>query len=226
MQCIILAAGNGTRLRPLTDTIPKPLVTVCGTALIDHVVSALPDVINELIIVIGYKGDMIKSHCGTIFYGRSITYIEQTRLQGTAMALWLCKDHIKEKFLLMFADDIHGKDDLTELVSHKRSILSAHSDHPERFGVLTCDANNILTEFVEKPERPQSHTVATGPMVLDRQIFEFPPITSVNGEYFLPDVIMQYKNQYPITVTPGSTWIPIGYPADIKTAEDILCPPV
>jgi NDP-sugar pyrophosphorylase family protein len=72
MQCVILAAGKGTRLRPLTDNLPKPLVKVAGKTLLDHIVSSLPSAVDELIIVTGYLEEQIKAHCGTEFYGRKV----------------------------------------------------------------------------------------------------------------------------------------------------------
>ena len=77
MQCVILAAGKGTRLRPLTEKCPKPLVEVGGKTLLDHIVGALPSAVDELIIVTGYKGEMIREYCGKEFYGRKVTYIHQ-----------------------------------------------------------------------------------------------------------------------------------------------------
>jgi len=70
MQCVILAAGKGTRLRPLTENCPKPLVEVGGKTLLDHIVGALPSSVDELIIVTGYLGEMIEAYCGTEFHGR------------------------------------------------------------------------------------------------------------------------------------------------------------
>jgi bifunctional UDP-N-acetylglucosamine pyrophosphorylase/glucosamine-1-phosphate N-acetyltransferase len=226
MQCVILAAGKGTRLKPLTDNLPKPLVKVCGKPLIDHIVSALPSAIKELIVVVGFKGDMIREYCGEEFHGRPVTYIEQTEINGPASALWLAKDFIKGRFLFMFADDIHGKDDLARAVSFSRSILATTSENPERFGVIVRNPDGTIAEMVEKPAAPSSNLVATGPMVLDQNIFDFTPEAPINGEYFMPEIIMRYKEQYPIAVVEEQLWLAIGYPDDIEKAEQKLCPAV
>ena len=226
MQCVILAAGKGSRLRPLTDECPKPLVKVCGKPLIDHIVTALPSAVKELIIVVGYRGDMIRSYCGEIFHGRSVVYIEQTEINGPATALWLAKDMIKGRFLFMFADDIHGKDDLARAVSFSRSILATTSETPERFGVIVRNPDGTIAEMVEKPAAPSSNLVATGPMVLDQNVFDFPPEAPINNEYFMPEIIMRYKEQYPIAVVEEQLWLAIGYPEDITKAEQKLCPAV
>jgi bifunctional UDP-N-acetylglucosamine pyrophosphorylase/glucosamine-1-phosphate N-acetyltransferase len=226
MQCVILAAGKGSRLRPLTDEVPKPLVKMCGTPLIDHIASALPSAVKEFVIVVGYRGDMIRQHCGTEFHGRKVTYVEQTDINGPAKALWLCEDLIKGRFLFMFADDIHGKEDLARAVSYSRSILATTSDVPERFGVIVRNPDGTIAEMVEKPASPSSNLVATGPMVLDQNIFKFPPKSPIKDEYFMPEIIMRYKEEYPIAVVEEQLWLAIGYPEDIERAENKLCPSV
>lgn len=222
MQCVILAAGKGSRLRPLTDNLPKPLVKVKGRALLDHIVEALPSAVKELIVVVGYRGDMIKDYCGSFFHGRPVTYVEQSEINGPAKALWLAKDMIKGRFLFMFADDIHGKADLARAVSYSRSILATTSDNPERFGVIVRNPDGTIADMVEKPTSPSSNLVATGPMVLDKNIFNYPPEAPINGEYFMPEIIMRYKEKYPIAVVEEQLWLAIGYPEDITNAENKL----
>lgn len=222
MQCVILAAGKGTRLRPLTEHTPKPLVEVAGKALLDYVVDALPSAVNELIIVTGYLEDQIKDHCGTEFKGRKVTYVHQDEQNGPAKALWLCKDLIKNRFILMFADDIHGKSDLARATSFSRSMLAITSENPERFGVIVRNPDGTLAEMTEKPENPQSNLVSTGPLVLDRNIFEYEPAAPINGEFFMPEILERYSKDHPMAVVEQQLWIPVGYPEDIDRAERIL----
>ncbi len=222
MQCVILAAGKGTRLRPLTDHTPKQLVTVAGKPLLDHIVAALPSVVDEIIMVTGYLGEQIKAHCGTEYLGRKMTYITQAVPTGTAHALFLCKDVLKGRFLFMFGDDIHGEKDITRVTSYSRALLAMPTKTPERFGIILRHPDGTLAEFVEKPVHPPSNLASTGVMVLDTHIFEFPPTKETNGEYYLTDVIADYVKKYPMAVVEEERWIPIGYPEDIKRAEAIL----
>ncbi len=222
MQCVILAAGKGTRLKPLTDDRPKPLVAVHGKPLLDHIVEALPTAVDELIIVVGYMGDMIKAHCGENFHDRKVTYVVQTEQNGTARALWLCKDLIKGRFLFLLADDIHGKSDLARATSFVRSILVASVDNPEKYGIVVRNPDGTLGLMIEKPEHAPSNCASTGAMVLDDHIFEFEPETPVKGEYYLTEVIERYAKKYPIAVVEQQRWIPIGYPEDITRAETLL----
>lgn len=224
MQCVILAAGKGTRLKPLTDTCPKPLVKVCGRPLLDHIVGALPSAVDELIIVVGYLGEQIRAYCGEEFHGRKVTYVEQVVQDGTARALWLCKDMLKGRFMFLFADDIHGREDLARATSFVRSLLVAPVDQPEKFGIVVRNPDGTLGLMIEKPEHAPSNCASTGAMVLDTHIFEFEPQTPVKGEYYLSEVIERYSAKYPIAVVEEQIWIPIGYPDDITRAEARICP--
>ena len=222
MQCVILAAGKGTRLRPLTDNCPKPLVQVAGQTLLDHIVGALPSSVDELIIVTGYLGEQIRAYCGETFHGRKVTYVTQEEQNGTAKALWLCKDLIKGRFLFLFADDIHGKTDLARATSYTRALLVASVETPEKFGIVVRNPDGTLDTMVEKPQHAPSNSASTGAMVLDEHIFEFEPQSPLNGEYYLTEVIERYAQQYPIAVVEQSTWIPIANPADVERANAIL----
>lgn len=222
MQCVILAAGKGTRLRPLTEQTPKPLVIVAGKPLLDHIVEALPSAVDELIIVVGYLGDQIKDHCGTEYFGKKVTYVTQIEQRGTGHALWLCKDLLHGRFLFMFADDIHGKADIARACSYTRSMLTLTTETPERFGIVVRNPDGTLAEFVEKPVNPPSNLASTGVFVLDTNIFNYELKTETKGELYHTDVIKEYAKEYPIAVVEQSVWIPIGYPEDIVKAEKNL----
>lgn len=222
MQCIILAAGKGTRLRPLTDNCPKPLVKVAGKPLLDHIIEALPSAVDELIIVVGYLGHMIREYYGSEYHGKKVTYVEQVEQNGTARALWLCKDLLKGRFIFMFADDIHGKNDIARITSYSRGMLAKTSDTPERFGVIVRNPDGTLFQIVEKPTHPPSNLVSTGIMVLDDNIFKFEAKNPVNGEYYLTEVLEEYAKEYPVAVVEENFWIPVGYPEDITRAETLL----
>lgn len=222
MQCVILAAGKGTRLMPLTENCPKPLVEVGGITLIDHIVRALPSSVDELIIVTGYLGHMIREYCGNEFYGRTVTYVTQEEQNGTAKALWLCKDLIKGRFLFLFADDIHGKEDLARATSYTRSLLVASVTNPEKFGIVVRNPDGTLGLMIEKPEHAPSNCASTGAMVLDEHIFEFAPQVQVKNEFYLTEVIERYAQKYPIAIVEQSTWIPIATVDDVAKANTLL----
>ncbi len=225
MQCVILAAGEGTRMRPLTEEMPKPLIAVCGKPILEHIVEALPKQIDELVIVVGYKGEMIREFCGTRFHGRQVTYVEQANPKaGTADALMCAVGTVKGKFLVMYADDIHGKEALAKVVETEAGMLASRSDTPEKFGVLVVREDGTLKEIVEKPEVPPSNLVNIGGFVLTDEIFSIEVGLSALGEYFLTDSVTEYARRHPMTVVEQELWLPIGYPEHIEEAEKTLCP--
>ncbi len=212
-------------MRPLTLATPKPLLPVCGKAILAHIVEALPPVIDELIIVIGYKGEMIRAYCGEDFLGRKVTYVEQANPKaGTADALFQAREVVREKCLVMYGDDIHGKDALIEVVAQSHGMLATLSETPEKYGVLEVKDDGTLASIIEKPENPPSNLVNIGGFVLTPDIFTFQAELSVHNEYLLTDCVTAYAQKYPVTVVTQDTWLPLGNPSDIERAEEILCP--
>jgi NDP-sugar pyrophosphorylase family protein len=222
MQCVILAAGAGKRMHPLTITRPKPLVEVAGKPLLDHIVSALPKVIDELIFVVGYRQEDLRAHIGDNFYGRPVRYAVQKEPLGTAYALLCAKDLLKGRFLVMLADDLHDAPSLARLVKHGMAVSVAESEHPERFGVVTLNENGTVREMIEKPSVPASNLVSTGVLVLDEHIFDYTAEPAANGERFLSNMVAQLARDYPVVAERQDFWLPIGYPEDIAHAEACL----
>ena len=227
MQCVILAAGKGTRMRPLTDTLPKPLVTVCGQTILDHIVLALPAVVTEIILVVGYKSEHIKAHCQEEFHGRKVQYVEQQNFSGgTGDALLCAKPLITGKFLFMYADDIHGAEALTKVVKEDHGMLAVHSDTPERFGVLVKNADGTLQKIIEKPKNPPTNLVNIGGFVAEPSLLTYTAAKSVLGEVYVTDMFSAYAADNPVKIIEQDQWLPIGYPEDVARAEAVLCPKV
>jgi bifunctional UDP-N-acetylglucosamine pyrophosphorylase/glucosamine-1-phosphate N-acetyltransferase len=219
MQCLILAAGEGKRLRPLTLERPKPLVEVAGRPILDHIAEALPEAVTEIVLNIGYRGEQIREYCGDHWHGRKVEYSRQDHMLGTAHALTCARDLMHGTFLVLPGDDLHGAKALAEAARHALAILVARSDHPERFGVVQQNADGTLRGILEKPEHPPGNLVSTGAMVLDERIFGYKAPRADSGEYYLPDMLTQLARDCPVSVVEQDLWIPIGYPEDIGRAE-------
>jgi len=225
MQCVIICAGKGTRMRPLTEHLPKPLIEVCDKPLIQHVVEALPKEVDELILVVGYLQEQIRAYCGNTFLEKKVTYVEQSDYSGGTGAALLCaKELLHGRFMLMYADDIHGADALREAVTYEHAILAAMSDHPEDFGVLVKNDDGTMQSIIEKPQNPPSNLVNIGGFVLDTHIFEYEvAVSSDSGELYVTDMFTQYAQDYPVQIVKQDLWIPVGKPEDIHKAAEILC---
>ena len=226
MQCVIICAGKGTRMRPLTEHTPKPLIEVCKKPLLQHVVEALPKEIDELILVVGYLQEQIRAYCGEEYIGKKVRYVEQKNFSGgTGDALLCAKELLHGRFMLMYADDIHGADALQEAVTYDHAILAATSDHPEDFGVLVQNDDGTMQSIIEKPQNPPSNFVNIGGFVLDTHIFAYEvEVSSDSGELYVTDMFTQYAQDYPVQIVKQDLWIPVGRPEDIAKAQLVFCP--
>lgn len=223
MQCVILCAGKGTRMRPLTDTCPKPLIKVAGKTILEHIVSALPPQIDEIVLIVGYLKEQLYDHCGTEYLGKRVVYLEQTdSAGGTGDALMCAKDVLKGKFLFMYGDDIHGKEALARAVEKDHAILGTYSETPERYGVLIPRSGGTLEGIIEKPANPPSNLINIGGFVMNDSIFKYSVPLSASGELYVTDMLTEYAKDYQVQILEQNFWLPIGYPEDIAKAEAIL----
>lgn len=223
MKAVILAAGEGLRMRPLTENKPKPMIEIMGKPLLHHIFDSLPEEINEVILVTGYLEEKIRDYFGGNFEGRKITYIHQPKKLGTAQALWLTRKLLgDERFLMLYADDLQSKVDIKKCMEHPLSVMVKEVEDPRRFGVIIADDNGKILDLVEKPVNPPSNLASTGVKVLDSKIFNYPAKQHLNGEFYITDSLSQMARDYDIYAVKADFWLPIGYPEDIQKAEGIL----
>lgn len=222
MQAVILAAGEGKRMLPLTLARPKPLIEVLGKPILAHIIDALPQEITDVILVVGYKQEMIKEYFGNSYNGLSLSYVTQEKPEGTLKALELARPYLSGRFLLLNADDIHGTEALVEALMHPLALIVAPHSEPQKFGVVSRNEDGNLAGIVEKPEHPPTDLVSTGAMVLDERVFSYTVLPSPGGEYYLPLAVTELAKDAPIAVVVQKTWIPLGCPEDIAPAEERL----
>lgn len=223
MQCVILCAGKGIRMRPLTDTCPKPLIHVAGKPILQHIVEALPEEVDELVLIVGYLKEQIIAYCGNEHEGKRVVYREQeNHAGGTGDALMCARDVLTGKFLFMYGDDIHGSTTLARAVQYDYAILGTYSDTPERYGVLIPNEDGTLKAILEKPKNPPSNLINIGGFVIDESIFAYAVPKSDTGELYVTDMLTQFAQDHPVHILEQELWIPVGYPEDVKKAETIL----
>lgn len=222
MKAVILAAGEGKRLRPLTLATPKPLLKVRGKPILEYTFNNLPDEVREIILVIGYRGEQIKNYFGEEFGGRKIYYVEQPEPRGTFHALSLAKDFLSDKpFLVLMADDFYKKEDLEKLLDFPNAILTWETLNPERFGISRVSPEGFLEALIEKPSQPCGNLAYTGACVLDKKIFFESIIYGSNSEELLAPMIGTLAEKLPVRVVRASFWLPIGYLEDLDRAEEL-----
>jgi UDP-N-acetylglucosamine diphosphorylase / glucose-1-phosphate thymidylyltransferase / UDP-N-acetylgalactosamine diphosphorylase / glucosamine-1-phosphate N-acetyltransferase / galactosamine-1-phosphate N-acetyltransferase len=216
MQAVILAAGKGARLRPITHTTPKPLIDVKGKLLIEHVLSALPKQIDELFVVVNHLREQIIARLGDNWNGIQIRYVVQEPLSGTAGALWLVQDYLDDRFLVINADDLYTQEDLEKLVNHEWAMLVYEVDRPLESAAL----NNLENQFVQLG--PGS-TAVCGAYVLQKALFAQDPVEIRVGKHIelgLPQTLERISRKQNIQIVEATDWKQVGTHAQLAAAND------
>lgn len=224
MKAIILAAGKGTRLRPLTEQTPKPLIPIAGVPIIDRIFQSLPNKIDEVILVVEHLKEKIKSYVGENFYDRKVLYADQIQMKGTFGALLSAKPFVTadEKFLVLNGDDIHSKIELEKYFEHPRSF-GVQKMKMEKYHSIHIDSQGYIEGFYPQTELEKSEGafIATGAYFVDANIFNHEGIALQDGEYGLPQTLLAQKDKYPLTGIITTKWVPINSFEDITKAEKI-----
>lgn len=223
MKAVILAAGEGVRMRPLTLDTPKPLLKIAGVPIIERLIAQLPEKVNELIVVIGYLGEKIQNYLGDEFLGRKIKYVWQKERHGTYHAIEQTRHLLNnESFAAFFTDDILDQKTIHELLEHPLAVVTAEVPDPRPFGVIVFNPDGTIADIEEKPEIPKSNSVLTTAYALTPQIFKYAPTPHSSGEFYLSHALSKMAKEHPIRVVKAKMWLPIGKPEDILKAEAVL----
>jgi len=226
MQCVVLAAGEGKRMRPLTATRPKVMIPLANRPMTDHLVCAARDAgITEFILVVGYQEQEVRDYFGDgSEYGVDIRYVTQRRQKGTADALRAAEDHIGGPFLLLNGDMILRSRDIAAIIGKDAPCMGIfHSDHPEDFGVVTVEGDRV-TDLEEKSGAPRSNLINAGVYLFSPEIFSALRSvgTSPRGELELTDALAELIREQKLRAHTLSFWLDAGYPWDLLDANAIL----
>ncbi len=204
MQAIILAAGEGVRMHPLTHHLPKPLLRIGGKPVLDHLVESLPQEVDEIVLVIRHLGDMIQRYCGSVFHGRPVTYVQGP--SGTAPSFLATKSLVKEgRFLVLYGDEVPSPLDFSQCLRYPASVLCWELPDPWNHGIARLRPNGTIAEIVEKSPHPPGNLVSGGVMVVDHRIFSYVPTPGPTGELFFSSLLNQFVRDIP-TVAVRAEW--------------------
>ncbi len=213
-QAIILAAGEGQRLRPFTVTKPKGMLSIAGKPIIQHVVEALvQNGIRRIVIVVGYRKEQIFDYMsGGEQFGIDLIYVTQDRQVGTAHALAQAKGVVEDEFLVLPGDNLIEADTIARFVTVKpNAVLVKKVDDITRYGVVTIE-DGVVKDILENPGEAQCNLVNTGIYAFTKEVFDH-----IGAELGIPDVVNNMVSQgHSINAqeTEG-TWLDIVYPWDI-----------
>ncbi|TWH59726.1 Nucleoside-diphosphate-sugar pyrophosphorylase involved in lipopolysaccharide biosynthesis/translation initiation factor 2B, gamma/epsilon subunits (eIF-2Bgamma/eIF-2Bepsilon) [Desulfitobacterium sp. LBE] len=220
---VILAGGKGTRLRPYTITMPKPLVPVGDYPILEIIIRQLSKKgFKRVIITVNHQADLIKTYFGTgDKWGVNIEYSLENKPLGTMGPLKNITN-LPDNFIVMNGDILTDLDYGVLLDNHikRKSIYTISAfrrEHNVDYGVLNLDDNNLLTGFEEKPKL--QYTVSMGIYAVSRDVLKYIP----KDEYFGFDTLMlkliESNEKVRVDVFTGY-WLDIGRPEDYQKATD------
>lgn len=222
--CVILAAGEGKRMRPLTGSRPKVMLPLAGKPMLEHLLCAAQDAgISEFILVVGYGESSIRNYFGDgKALGISIKYVTQKRQLGTGDALMTVASHVHVPFLLLNGDMVlHSADIKTMLITPAPAMGVFTSSHPQDYGVVTLSDGRI-TSLEEKSLKPKNSLINAGMYLFEPHIFEhLKTITSSpRGELELTDALMAYIAQGSLQGVILQFWADMGSPWDLLMVHE------
>ena len=219
MKAVILAAGEGMRLRPLTVSEPKVMIPVANRPILEYVVDALvKNDVSDIVMVVGYRKERIMSHFedGKKF-GAKIEYVVQEKQLGNGHALSCAKDRLSGEFMVLSGDNIVDRKAIGDLLRAGScpSALVVESDNPSKYGVVTLEKGAIKAVY-EKPQEMISNIILTGMYCLSDRIFPFIDQCMSSGEYGLSNAVQASLGTQPLSpVFSDGLWIDAVYPWDL-----------
>ena len=226
MDAIILAAGHGKRLLPLTESIPKALVKVKGKPIIQWQIEMLDRLgIDKIYIICGYREGILKNYF-KFNIDRKVTFIHQKEQTGTADAIYLAKNYIDNDFIVLAGDTIFLDEDIEKLMKCKNCLLlTAKYERLQEYGTVELD-NNWITHIYEKFIEPKSNLVNCSAYHFKPNIFGYIPNTDVS-ERFGERIITNTIN---LIIDDGIRFkgikinklLEISYPEDVEKIEKEL----
>jgi len=227
MKAVILAAGEGNRMRPLTYTKPKVMLPLANKPILEHLVIEMKKAgVKDFTIVVGYHAETIRHHFGDgAKWGVSIDYVTQRKQLGTAHAVKMVEGLVKDKFLLANGDVLLKADDIAKILAKDTTTLSLiEAKDTKDLGVVEVTGNKIKA-IHEKVEKPPGNLVNAGVYLLTSEIFPAIAKTekSPRGEYELTDSLqILLGEKHDISWIRIDHWLNLSYPWDLLTANESL----
>ena len=222
MKAVIMAGGLGTRLKPFTHIIPKPLLPVGEKSVLEIVMHKLKSQgFKEIILAVGYKSDLFESFFGNgSKFGLSIKYSKEKKRLGTAGPVRLVKDRLDEPFLVMNGDILTNMDFSKLKKFHKKNqsdftLVTKKITLPLHYGVVEKNGNNILN-IQEKPVVESE--VSAGIYFLNPDVIDFiPPNRTFNMPDLVKALISAHRNVLAYQL--NDDWLDIGQLGDYQQAQ-------
>lgn len=229
MEAVILAAGQGKRLRPITEHIPKAMVLVNEKPMLQIILDQLRTVgVTRATIVVHYKKEKIITYFGKQYNGITLNYAEQDAMTGDAHAILCAKPYVKEdKFILVACDNLFPTTHIKKILNHNSdgvmSACNVSTEQAKRMGVLFTEAGKV-TKIIEKSPNPPSTLANAYLHYMPKAAFDAIPHidAGAGGEFRFVDAIQHMiNNGKTITYQELDTWLDIGTPEQLEEAQKL-----
>jgi glucose-1-phosphate thymidylyltransferase len=219
MKAVVLAAGEGRRLRPLTALRPKPMVPVGNRPVLEHVVGALAEAgVDEVVFVVGYRRERIQTYFGDgDDWGVDIEYVVQGKQLGTGHALLKAEDAVGDDFLVVNGDSIVDSSLVSSLVSAEApAVAVTRSDQPTDYGVVGVEGGRVVG-IEEKPRvyDAETETINAGVYRFDRDVFGAIRGTKAGGETSLTDALVSLADERRVDAVRVDGWTDVSHLWDV-----------
>lgn len=227
MIAVILAAGEGSRMRPLTYTRPKVMLPIANRPILEHlIIEAREAGVSDFVVVVGYHDEQVREYFGD--GGRwavNISYANQRKQLGTADAVRMVQHVVSDNFLLMNGDIIVKRDDIGALIrKDKNAVSTIEVNDPKGLGMIET-SNDRVIRIHEKVERPPTNLANTGIYLLTPEIFEAisKTPTSPRGEYEITTSLqIMIDRGTDIAYHKMDYWLDLTYPWHLLGANESL----
>ena len=234
LKAVILAAGEGVRLLPITATRPKHLIQVGGKAILEHCLDALKaNGVTEAVIVTHYMGEAIRAFFGDgSKFGFKLEYVEQKAVLGTGNAASVAEPFVNGNFVLVYGDLLFSSDVVKAVLkAHKTGKAAANMavvavDKPESYGIIEFAKGKSVRRIVEKPKREDapSNLANAGLYVFGVDVFDVLRRVkrSVRGEWELTDAVTMMVEEGKVVLAAEivkADWFDLGRPWDLLEAN-------
>lgn len=219
MKAVVLAAGEGTRLRPFTNSRPKVMIPVANKPILHYVVKALVGSgVKDVVLVVGYKKERIMSYFGDgKSFGARISYVFQEKQLGTAHALLAAAPQVDSRFLVVAGDNLIDSKTVSDLLGRGEgaSVAVTTSETPSKYGVVTLDMDSV-TSIVEKPQKKVGNIISTGMYSFTPEIFRMLERGVAEGEGAITNILQSHLGRINLrAVQTEGRWMDAVYPWDL-----------
>ena len=227
MYGAVLAAGQGTRMRPLTDDRPKLLLPAAGRPLLEHVFDACLDVVDEFVAVIGYRGEDVIERLGDEYRGTPITYAVQEQPNGTAHAIAQARDVVDDRFVVLNGDVlVDASLPYAFADADGYAIATTTVSDPSSYGVVSVDGDGNLNAIVEKPSDSPTNLTNVGCYAFEPDVFDYIDRTdeSERDEFEITETLelLLADDREVSVVEYGGRWLDVGRPWELLQANELL----